>query len=197
MSESAKETIMDSTRFDRLTESFGETRDRRAVLRLLGVAAFGAGSLSLLGATGSEAKRRRRRKKKKAPVQPETPPTTPPPPPTLFPDIAITSITIETTAEANHDNVVVTFVNNGTQTATGFRIGMTAKRTNGQVRNEVFSAPLTLGPGIIGVEKFRLGCNWFNNGLITARTDLSPIPGEPAANTADNTLAVNFANVCS
>src|SRR5688500_16037924 len=102
MSEPAKETSMDSTRFDRITESFGETRDRRAVLRLLGVAAFGAGSLSLLGARDGEAKRRRRRKKKKAPAQPETPPTTPPPPPTLFPDIAITSIAIETTAEANH-----------------------------------------------------------------------------------------------
>ena len=171
-------------------------------MRLLGAAAFGAGSLSLLGAADGEAKRRRRKKKKKEqpqePGQPGQPgqPEQPGQPP-LTPDIAITSIAIETTAEAAPDNVVVTFINNGTQTATGFRIGMVAKRTNGQLRNEVFSLPLTLAPGIIGVEKFRLGCNWFNSGEITARTDLAPIPGEPADKAADNKLVVTFANVCS
>ena len=180
---------MDSTRFDRITETFGQTRDRRNVLRLLGTAAFGAGSLTLLGAAEGEAKRRRKKKKKK-PVQPEQP--------VLVPDIAITSITVETTAEVAHDNVVVTFVNNGTQTATGFKIAMVAKKPDGTLRKEVQSPlPLTLGPGVIGVEKFRLGCGWFNNGEITARTDAIPIPGEPADKGADNTLVVTFANVCS
>src|SRR5215216_3997329 len=180
---------METSQFDRITASYGQSRNRRTVLRHLGAAALGAGGLSLFLSAEGEARRRRRNKRKKddRPQQPA-----------LEPDIAITSITVETTTEAAHDNVVVQFINNGTQTATGFRIGMSAVRSDGTVRNEVFSLPQTLAPGVFGVVTFRLGCSWLNNGTITARTDPSPIPGESNGNAADNLRAVTFgSNVCS
>jgi hypothetical protein len=162
---------METSQFDRISTAFAQTRSRRTALRCLGTAALGAGGFSLLVSTEGEAKRRRKDKRKKkrqdGPQQPA-----------LVPDVAISSITVETTAEAAHDDVVVQFINNGTQTATGFRIGMSAVRTDGTVRNEVFSLPQTLAPGVFGVVTFRLGCSWLNGGTVTARTDPSPIPGE-------------------
>lgn len=183
---------METSQFDRIATTLAQSRGRRNVLRLLGGAAFGAGGLSLLNVADGEARKRRKKKKKKE--QPEDPQ---PEQPQLFPDIAITAILLEPTSELNHDNVVVQFTNVGTQLASGFRIGMFATRSDGTVRKEVFSAPLTLGPGVSGVEKFRLGCSWINMGTVTARTDTTPIPGEPSNKTADNLLAVAFANVCS
>jgi hypothetical protein len=182
---------METSQFDRISTAFAQTRSRRTALRCLGTAALGAGGFSLLVSTEGEAKRRRKDKRKKkrqdGPQQPA-----------LVPDVAISSITVETTAEAAHDDVVVQFINNGTQTATGFRIGMSAVRTDGTVRNEVFSLPQTLAPGVFGVVTFRLGCSWLNGGTVTARTDPSPIPGESNGNAADNLRAVTFgSNVCS
>jgi hypothetical protein len=185
---------METSQFDRISTAFAQTRSRRTALRYLGAAALGAGGFSLLMSAEGEAKKRRKDKRKKKrqdrPQQPEQP--------ALVPDVAISSITVETTAEAAHDNVVVQFINNGTQTATGFRIGMSAVRTDGTVRNEVFSLPQTLAPGVFGVVTFRLGCSWLNGGTVTARTDPSPIPGESNGNAADNLRAVTFgSNVCS
>ena len=181
---------MDTRHFDQFATTLAQTRSRRTVLRHLGAAAFAAGGLSLLISAEGEAKRRRKDKKKKKQDQPEQP--------ALVPDVAISSITVETTAEAAHDNAVVQFINNGTQTATGFRIGLSAVRADGTVRDEVFSLPQTLAPGVFGVVTFRLGCSWLNGGTVTARTDPSPIPGEPNGNAADNLRAVTFAiNVCS
>lgn len=187
---------MDTKQFDRIATTFASPYGRRNVLRLLGAATFGAGGLSLLNVADGEARKRRKKKKKKK-EQPEDPQDPQPEQPQLFPDIAITAILLEPTSEVNHDNVVVQFTNVGTQLASGFRIGMFATRAGGQVRKEEFSAPLTLGPGVSGVEKFRLGCSWINMGTVTARTDTTPIPGEPSNKTADNLLAVAFANVCS
>ena len=185
---------METSKFDRMSTTFAQTRSRRTMLRHLGAAALGVGGFSLLMSAEGEAKKRRKDKRKKKkedqPQQPEQP--------ALVPDVAITSITVETTAEAAHDNVVVQFINNGTQTATGFRIGMSAVRSDGTVRNEVFSLPQTLAPGVFGVVTFRLGCSWLNSGTITARTDPSPIPGESNGNAADNLRTVTFgSNVCS
>jgi hypothetical protein len=192
---------METRQFDRITATFAQTRSRRSVLGVLGVAAFGASGVSLLSVAEGEAKRRGKGKKKKKnqnqnqdqPQQPQQPQQ-----PVLVPDVAITSITVATTAEAAHDDIVVQFINNGTQTATGFRIGMSAKRTDGMVRNEVYSLPQTLAPGVIGFVTFRLGCSWVNNGTVTARTDPSPIPGESNGTAADNLRTVTFGNaVCS
>jgi hypothetical protein len=182
---------METSQFDRISTTFAQTGSRRSVFRHLGVAALGAGGFNLLMSAEGEARRRRRnRQRKNKNDQPEQP--------ALVPDVAITSITVETTAEAAHDNILVQFINNGTQTATGFRIGMTAVRSDGTPRNEVFSLPQTLAPGVFGVVTFRLGCSWINNGTITARTDPSPIPGESNADAADNLRAVTFASdVCS
>jgi len=185
---------METSQFDRMSTAFAQTRSRRTMLRHLGAATLGASALSLFFSAEGEAKRRRKDKRKKKkedqPQQPEQP--------ALVPDVAITSITVETTAEAAHDNVVVQFINNGTQTATGFRIGMVAVRSDGTVRNEVFSLPQTLAPGVFGVVSFRLGCSWLNNGTITARTDPSPIPGESNGSAADNLRSVTFGStVCS
>ena len=188
---------MDTRHFDQFATTLAQTRSRRTVLRHLGAAAFGAGGLSLLISAEGEAKKRRKGKKKDKkgdqPQQPEQPEQ-----PALVPDVAISSITVQTTAEAAHDDVVVQFINNGTQTATGFRIGLSAVRADGTVRDEVFSLPQTLAPGVFGVVTFRLGCSWLNGGTVTARTDPSPIPGEPNGNATDNLRAVTFAiNVCS
>ena len=181
---------METSQFDRITASYAQMRSRRTVLRHLGVAVLGAGGASLFLSAEGEARRRRKDKRKKHQNQPEQP--------ALVPDVAISSITVETTAEADHDNVVVQFINNGTQTATGFRIGMSAVRSDGTVRNEVFSLPQTLAPGVFGVVTFRLGCSWLNGGTITARTDPSPVPGESNGDAADNLRAVTFGNgVCS
>lgn len=185
---------METRNFDRIAASLSEVQSRRDTFRIFGAALLGVGGVSLLAVEG-EAKRGKKRKKTKKQNQddPQTPPT-----PAPFADIAITAIQVEPTAEAAHDNLVVQFVNNGTLAATGFRIGMTALRTNGQVRNEVFSLPLTLAPGQSGTEKFRLGCNWINGGTVTARTDPSPVPGESGAATGNNTLSQTFgAAICS
>ena len=88
-------------------------------------------------------------------------------------------------------------MNNGTLAATGFRVGMLAKRTNGQIRDEEFSSPLTVAPGQISSVEFRPGCNWINGGTVTARTDPSPVPGESGAATGNNTLSQTFgAGMC-
>ena len=187
---------METRKFDRMSTAFAQTRSRRTVLRHLGAAALGAGGLNLLISEGEAKKRRKDKRKKKKEDQPQQPQQ--PEQPALVPDVAVTSITVETTAEAAHDNVVVQFINNGTQTATGFRIGMVAVRSDGTVRNEVFSLPQTLAPGVFGVVSFRLGCSWLNNGTITARTDPSPIPGESNGSAADNLRSVTFgSDVCS
>src|SRR5688572_1166214 len=104
---------MEIDQFARIPTTFAQTRSRRAVLRHFGATALGAGGLTLFLSAEGDAKRRRRKKRKQD--RPEQP--------ALAPDVAISSITVETTAEAAHDNVVVQFINNGTQTATGFRIG--------------------------------------------------------------------------
>lgn len=54
---------MDTTRFDRLTTSLAATSSRRGALRFLSAAAFGAGSLALLGADDAGAKKRKKGKK--------------------------------------------------------------------------------------------------------------------------------------
>jgi hypothetical protein len=194
---------MDTSRFDTITTMLAQTSSRRRTLRLFGAAALGAGGLSLLGSQAGEAKKRRKKNKKKknqgGEDQQPTPqnPQTPQQPQPLSPDIAITAITVATTAVANHDDVVVAFSNIGTQSAT-FRIGMIAVRSSGQIRNEVFSLPVTLAPGASTTTSFQLGCSWLNNGTITARTDPNPVSGELNGNTANNTLSVTFgAAVCS
>ena len=54
---------METTRFDEMIATFAQSPSRRGVLRLLGAAAFGTGSLALLD--DAEAKKRRKKKKKK------------------------------------------------------------------------------------------------------------------------------------
>jgi hypothetical protein len=187
---------METSNFDRFATMFVQTTSRRRALHLLGVAAVGAGSLSVIGTQSGLAKKRRRNKHKnqqqdtpEQPQQPQDPPA---------PNITIQSITVSPLAEAGHDNVVIEYRNIGTAAASGFRIGIVAVRQDGTVRNEVFSLPLTLAPGATATEAFRLGCAWLNNGTITARTDPSPVPGESATLTADNTLSQTFgAAVCS
>jgi hypothetical protein len=56
------ETTTETTRFDALASSFAQTRSRRGTLRLLGLAAPGASSLSLLGHGDSQAKKQRKKK---------------------------------------------------------------------------------------------------------------------------------------
>jgi hypothetical protein len=53
---------METARFDELTSSFAQTHTRRGALRLLGLAAASAGSLTLLGSMDGEAKRKRKKK---------------------------------------------------------------------------------------------------------------------------------------
>jgi hypothetical protein len=181
---------METRNFDQIAASLAASQTRRQALRLFGAAVLGAGGVGLL-ATESKARRRRRRKKKK---QRQDDPPTPDP----IVDIAITAILVEPTAEAAHDNLVVQFVNNGALAASGFRIGKTAKRSNGQIRNEVFSLPVTLAPGESGSQEFRLGCNWLNGGTVTARTDPSPVQDEPGNATGNNVATVTFeADICS
>lgn len=182
---------MQTRTLDQFATALAEPQHRRQALRLFGAAVLGAGGVGLL-ASESEARRRRRRKKTKKQKQ-----NTPPAPDPVV-DIAITAILVEPTAETLHDNLVVQFVNNGTLTATEFRIGMSALRTNGQIRNVVYSEPTTLAPGESGSAEFRLGCAWINGGTVTARTDPSPVPNEPGDVTGDNTMSVTFAaDICS
>ena len=53
---------MDSQRFDRIASSFAETRTRRNALHVLAAAAFGAGSLAVLGGDNVDAKKKRKKK---------------------------------------------------------------------------------------------------------------------------------------
>ena len=112
------------------------------------------------------------------------------------PNIAIQEIVLEPHADPGHKTVVVTVANVGNRNANGFRIGMVAQRTDGTVRNEEFSSPLSLAKGASTTVEFRLGCNWINNGAVTARTDPSPVPGELATKTANNVRTVNFGVEC-
>ena len=114
------------------------------------------------------------------------------------PNIAIQSIVVVPSAEAGHDTIVVEVANVGTRNAAGFRIGMVAQRQDGTVRNEEFSLPLSIPKGGSTEVEFRLGCNWINNGAVTARTDPSPVPGESPTKTANNVETANFgATACS
>jgi hypothetical protein len=183
---------MDIRQFDHIAATLAQPRTRRNVVRLFG-AAVAAGGVGVLGVSGSEARRRRRRNKGKGKGKDNQPQPAEP-----AADIAITSITIETTSETAHDNVVVQFANIGDLPSGAFRIGLTAIRADGTPRNEVFSVPFTLAPGATGTEKFRLGCSWINGGTVTARTDPSPVAGELAADTANNSLSASFGGgVCS
>jgi hypothetical protein len=151
---------------------------QQAVVAGLAMAVVAASALPLLGGDIDAAKKH---KKVKAP------------------NIAIQSITLEDHPDPGHNWVVVEVENVGTRDANGFRIGMTAQRgSDGVVRNEEFSLPLSLPKGQSTDVQFRLGCNWINNGAVTVRTDPSPVPGEPANKTANNVLTESYgANVCS
>ena len=93
--------------------------------------------------------------------------------------------------------MVVEVANVGKRDANGFRIGMTAQRTDGTVRNEEFSLPLSLEKGDSTTVQFRLGCGWINNGAVTASTDPSPVPGEPSNKIANNVLTQGFGQECT
>ena len=108
------------------------------------------------------------------------------------PNIAVQSVVVQPSAEVGHDTIVVTVANIGKRDAAGFRIGMVAQRADMAVRTEDFSLPLTVAKGATTTVEFRLGCNWINNGAVTARTDPSPVPGEPANKTANNVATAQF-----
>lgn len=112
------------------------------------------------------------------------------------PNIAIQSIALQPHADPGHKTVVVTVANVGKRNANGFRIGMQATRSDGTIRNEEFSLPLSVAKGTTTTVEFRLGCNWINGGVVVARTDPSPVPGEPANKTANNVLTQAFGNEC-
>lgn len=57
--------MLDTTRFDRISMAIAEETSRRDLLRLFGVAAFGASGLVLLGSDAAEGKRGKKRKNKK------------------------------------------------------------------------------------------------------------------------------------
>ena len=115
-----------------------------------------------------------------------------------FPNIAIQSVVVQPSVEAAHDTIVVTVANVGKRDAAGFRIGMVAQRADMTVRAEDFSLPLSVAKGATTTVEFRLGCNWINNGAVTARTDPSPVPGEPGNKTANNVATAQFgAAACS
>ena len=97
-----QETTTETNKFDRVTATFAQARSRRSALGVLGVAAFAASGVSLLSSSEGEATRRKGKKKKKEqPQQPRQP--------VLVPDATITLITVVTTAEAAHDDIVVQF----------------------------------------------------------------------------------------
>lgn len=185
---------MDTRTFERIVTSLAVAQTRRQTLRHLGVALGVGAGVSLLASEGEAKRGKRRQHAKRRKSRKSRNSQTPDP----FADVAITAILVEPLSEAAHDNLVVQFVNNGALSATGFRIGMTAQRTNGQIRNEVFSPPLTLAPGQGGTEKFRLGCNWLNGGTVTARTDPAPVASESDTTTGDNHLQQTFGSaICS
>ena len=69
---------METARFDQITSTLGETSTRRGALRALAAAAFGLGSVAVLGSQESAAKRRKKSKKKRPVCQgqpDDTPPT--------------------------------------------------------------------------------------------------------------------------
>jgi hypothetical protein len=113
-----------------------------------------------------------------------------------YPNVAVQTITLEPHADAGHKTVVVAVANIGKRDANGFRIGMSAQRADGTVRTEVFSLPLSVAKGAATEVEFRLGCGWIDGGAITARTDPSPVPGEPANKTANNVETASFGDEC-
>jgi hypothetical protein len=81
---------METARFDELASSFAQTHSRRGALRLLGLAAVGAGSLTLLGAADGEARKRRGKKGGKKGNKGNTPDLTPSRPADMCPVAAKT-----------------------------------------------------------------------------------------------------------
>lgn len=86
--------------------------------------------------------------------------------------------------------------NVGARNAAGFRIGMSAQRQNGTVRNEEFSLPLGIPKGGSTEVLFRLGCGWVGFGAVTARTDPSLVLRESTAKTANTVETVGFGDEC-
>jgi hypothetical protein len=64
-----RDAAMETTRFDQITSTLGETSTRRGALRALAAAAFGLGSVAVLGSQESAAKRRKKGKKKRPTCQ--------------------------------------------------------------------------------------------------------------------------------
>ena len=147
---------------------------RVAVLGGLTVALLGAGTLPMLGGDDIEAAKRR----------------------PWFLNIAVKEITLEPHADAGHTTVVVEVRNIGKRKASGFRIGMSAQHQGGTVRSEEFSLPLSIPKGGGTTVEFRLGCNWIDFGAATARTDPSPVPGEPSNKTSNNVSSRSFGDEC-
>lgn len=117
----------------------------------------------------------------------------------ILTDVAIDDIELAPHADAGHRTVVVTVSNEGIRPVSGFTIGMVAKnpnQPNGGVRNEVFSAELSLAKGESTTVEFRLGCNWINNGTIIARTDPAPVAKELPQYADNNTLEESFGGGC-
>ena len=115
-------------------------------------------------------------------------------------DVAIQDIVLTPHPDAGHRTVVVQITNIGLKTASNFTIGMVAKRQNGALRNEDFSAPLNLPAGASTQVQFRLGCDWINSGTITTRTNPSPVQGEWSLFgnvTQNNTRVESYGNTCS
>jgi hypothetical protein len=112
------------------------------------------------------------------------------------PNVAIRSIAVQPTGEANHDSVLIEVANLGKRNANGFRIELVAVRSDGTERSPVYSLPLSLPKGASTEVEFRLSCSWINNGALTAKTDPIPVIGE--RNTANNVLTQRFgASGCS
>jgi hypothetical protein len=147
---------------------------RVAAMGGLAVALLGAGALPMAGVDDVEAAKRKAK----------------------FPNIAVKEITLAPHQDPGHKTVVVEVENIGKRKASGFRIGMSAQRQDGTVRTEEFSLPLNLPKGGSTTVEFRLGCNWIDFGAVTARTDPSPVPGEPANKTANNVLSQSFGDEC-
>lgn len=147
------------------------------VLAGLALAVLAASALPMLGDGDADAKRRKKPK---------------------FPNVAIQSITLKDHPDPGHNFFVANVTNVGKRNANGFRIGMSAQRSDCQVRNTEFSLPLSLPKGGSTEVEFRLGCNWINGGAVTVSTDPSPVPGEPATKTANNVRTQSFApDTCS
>jgi hypothetical protein len=112
------------------------------------------------------------------------------------PDIAIEDMRQESHTAEGFRYIVVDVANVGKRAASEFNLELVVEDLNGNPYPAIASDALRIGKGETEEVRFKLDCDVSTNGTMTVSTDPSPVPGEKAAKTGNNSLTRAFVSTC-